>query len=194
MESTTLRRSGSFGGFLLVVLFLSCGAALAATGYPDRLRDVESGAGPDLASVAVSDTKTRVTFRIRFAAAPPLRVSAKEGWIDMLLIGIDVPPLGPVPVVPGGEWRGANFALGTHGPSQAGVMVRQGMGEFRMVRRFPIVTRGSTLTLSIPRTALGNPAWFTFTVAAARETNEGSAGGGVDIAPERGTFRYSLSG
>ena len=42
----------------------------------------------------------------------------------MLLLGIDALPLGPVPVAPGGEWRGADLAAGTHGPSMTGVVVR----------------------------------------------------------------------
>jgi hypothetical protein len=113
----------------------------------------------------------------------------------MLLIGIDVPPLGPRPIIPGGEWPGANFAVGTHGPSKTGLMVRLGQkipAESRLVARFTILTSGSTLTFSIPRRALGNPAWFTFSVAAAREMEEGATGGGVDSAPARGTFRYAL--
>ena len=57
---------------------------------------------------------------------------------------------------------------------------------------FKIVTRGSTVTFSITRRALGSPPWFTFSVAAAREGQE-STGGGIDLAPARGTFRYALS-
>jgi hypothetical protein len=194
MELMTLRRYGVLGVSLFVVLFLICGAAFAAKSYPDPVGDVKGGPGPDIASVAVSNTKTNVTFRVRFAKAPPLRVNEREGWIDMLLIGVDVPPLGPRPIVPGGEWRGANFAMGTHGPSKTGLLVRLGKGESRQVARFKIVTSGSTLTFSVPRRALGNPAWFVFTVAAAREMAKEEQGGGVDFAPARGTFRYTLTG
>ncbi len=192
-----LRRSALLGVSLFAVLLLICGVALAAKSYPDGVGDVKGGAGPDIASVTVSNTKTDVTFGVRFAKAPPLRVSQREGWTDMLLIGIDVPPLGPPPIIPGGEWPGANFAVGTHGPSKTGLMVRLGQGipvESRQVARFTIVTHGSTLTFSIPRRALGNPAWFTFSVAAAREGKEEATGGGVDLAPARGTFRYGLTG
>jgi hypothetical protein len=175
---------------LLAVLLLVGGVALAAKSYTDRVGDVKGGTGPDIASVKVSNTTTKVTFGVRFAKAPPLRVNRSKGWIDMLLIGVDVPPLGPRPTVPGGEWRGANFALGTHGPSKTGLLVRLGQGKSRQVARFRIVTRGSTLTFSIPRRALGSPAWFTFTVATARETEQE---GGLDFAPARGTFRYTLT-
>ena len=143
-------------------------------------------------SVAVSNTKTEVTFRVRFAKTPPLRVSTRGGWIDMVLIGIDVPPLGPLPEIPGGEWPGANFALGTHGPSATGQLVRLGKGDARRVAAFKVVTAGSTVTFSVPRRALGNPAFFTFVVAVTRE--EGTAGAGFDVAPSHGTLRYRVIG
>jgi len=189
-----LRRWSLLGVSLAAVLVLGCGVAFAAQTYPDRTGDVKGGRGADITSIAVSNTRTAVTFRVRFAKAPPLRLSTREGWVDMLLIGVDVPPLGLPPAIPGGEWRGANFYLGTHGPSKTGLMVRLAQGESRRLADFKIVTVGSTLTFSIPRRALGNPAFFTFTVAAAREMAKDATGGGVDIAPARGTFRYALTG
>jgi hypothetical protein len=176
------------------VLLLICGVASAARTYPDAVGDVRAGSGPDIASVTVSNTTTNVTFRVRFAKTPPLRVNDRAGWIDMLLIGVDVPPLGPRPVVPGGEWRGANFAIGTHGPSKTGLLVRLAKGESSQVARFRIGTSRSTLAFSVTRRALGNPAWFTFTVAAAREMDQETNDGGFDVAPARGTFRYTLAG
>jgi hypothetical protein len=190
----SLRRSVFLGLPLLAVLLAITAVAFATTRYPDRLGDVKEGTGPDIASVTVSNTKTNVTFEVRFAAAPPLRVSVGEKWVDMLLVGIDVPPLGPPPAIPGGDWRGANFALGTHGPSGTGVMVRLSKGESRRLAGFRIVTSGPTLTFSIPRRGLGNPARFAFTVAAAREAEIETAGAVPDLAPARGTFRYSLTG
>lgn len=187
------RRPTLLGASLLVPL-LVCGVAFGAHSYSDRIGDVKGGRGPDITSIAVSNTKTAVTFRVRFASAPPLRLSTHDGWVDMLLIGVDVPPLGPRPSIPGGPWLGANFFLGTHGPSKTGVMVRLGQGENRRAASFKIVTVGSTLTFSVPRRALGSPAWFTFTVAAAREMAKEATGGGVDVAPNRGTLRYALIG
>ena len=181
------------GASLLGLALLISGVAVGAHSYPDRVGDVKGGRGPDITSIAVSNTKTAVTFRVGFAKAPPLRLSTREGWVDMLLIGVDVPPLGPRPLSPGGPWPGVNFALGTHGPSKTGQLVRLGDATSRLGARFKIVTRGSTLTFSVPRSSLGSPAWFTFSVAAAREL-EKEAGGGVDVAPDRGTFRYTLTG
>ena len=193
---TGRRRTTVLGAFLLATLFVFVGTALAAKTYPDLVRDLKRGGGPDIASVRVSDTAAKVTFAFRFTKAPALRVSTREGWVDMLLLGIDVPPLGPLPVAPGGEWRGADLAAGTHGPSASGVLVRlpktQG-GRSRALARFPIVTRGTTLTFSIPRSVLGGARWFTFTVAAARESAEENAGGGFDVLPARGTLRYVLT-
>ena len=172
-------------------LVLLCGAASAAVTYPDRMRDLRGGAGPDIVSVNVSATDAAVTFRVRFATAPPLRVSTRDGWVDMLLVGIDVPPLEPPPA-PGGEWRAADFALGTHGPSRTGQLVRLGTALPRRVATIPVVTTRSTVSLSIPRRALGNPARFAFQVAAARELREDAAGDRVDFAPGRGVFRYAF--
>ena len=181
---------------VLAVLVAAAAGAPASNGYADRVGDVKGGAGPDIARVTVSSTATKVMFRVRFATSPPLGVSTRNGWVDMLLIGIDVPPLGARPRVPGGEWPGADFALGTHGPSPTGTMVRLGSANEVPVKptrvaTFKILTRASTLTFSIPRRTLGRVRWFTFTVAAARERENG---GGVDLAPARGTFRYVLTG
>ena len=175
-------------GTAVLTLLAACGGSSWPATLADPVGDVEHG--PDLASARVSNTDTEVTFTVRFATEPPLRADETEGWVDMLLIGIDVPPLGPEPVAPGGEWRGADFALGTHGPSGDGMLVL--LGE-RKATRFDVRASASTLTFSVPRGALGDPKWFTFTVAAARESSD-EAGGGIDVVPERGTHRYTLSG
>jgi hypothetical protein len=181
-------------GAAAVLLACAVVGAGAATSYPDAEGDVRGGPGADITSVTVSSRRTAVTFRIRFAEAPPLRVGSRGSWVDMLLVGIDVPPLGPPPVRPGGEWRGANFALGMHGPSTTGQMVRLGRMEHGLVARFDVVRRGSTVIFSVPRRALGSPTWFTFTVVAARESAVEPGEAGFDVAPERGTFRWAPTG
>jgi hypothetical protein len=191
----TVRRS-----VLCALAVAACAAttapsAMAARTYPDRAGDVRGGQGPDVTSVTVSNTSRAITFVVRFAKAPPLVLDEREGWVDMLLMGFDVPPLGPAPI-PDGEWFGANFAAGTHGPAKTGLVVRlpRAAGErSRVVARFAIVTRRATVRFTIPRHALGNPPWFAFTVAAARE-GESEREGGADYAPARGTFRYALAG
>jgi hypothetical protein len=187
------RRFALAGAAALAVPVLLAGAAFAARSYPDRVGDVAGGSGPDIASLRVANTARAITFRLRFAKAPPLRVGTRGRWVDMLLVAVDVPPLGPRPVAPGGEWRGADFALGTHGPSKTGVVVRLGEKGGR-VASFEIRTVGTTMTFSVPRRALGGPAWFAFSVAAARETEQASTHGGVDVLPDRGTLRYALTG
>jgi hypothetical protein len=193
----SLRPYALLGAAVLAALSLVCGVAFAARSYSDRIGDVQGGAGPDIASVTVSNTKTKVTFGVRFATPPPFGVSESEGWIDMLIIGIDTPPLGKQPV-PGQDWIAANFLLATHGGMNTGVMqrvVQNGSQPSRQVATFKIVTRGSMLTFSIPRRALGkSTAWFTFQVAAGREMANEGQGGGADFAPARGTFRYLLTG
>lgn len=186
-----LRRISLLGALLLPAAF--CGVALAATAYPDPIGDVQGGAGPDVVAVTISNTASHLTFHVRFAGGPPLRLNAREKWVDMLLIGIDVPPLGPPPSTPGGEWRGADFALGAHGPAGTGLLVRLGEKRSAAPLRFEIVTHGRTLSFSIPRRALGSPRWFRFNVAAAREGESRARDGGFDVAPGHGTFRYRLS-
>lgn len=177
----------------LLLLAAVCGVALAAKTYADPVGDVKGGGGPDVTSVTLSNTASTLTFHVRFASAPPLRLSTPERWVDMLLIGIDVPPLGPPPVASGGEWPGVDFALGTHGPSRTGQLVRLGKKPSAPPTRFKIVTRGRTLSFSIPRRALGSPRWFAFNIAAAREGESQADDGGLDVAPKQGTFRYRLS-
>jgi hypothetical protein len=64
----------------------------------------------------------------------------------------------------------------------------------RLVARFRVVTRGATLTFAVPRRALGDPARFEFTVAAAREhADAADSGGAADFAPARGSFGYTLA-
>jgi hypothetical protein len=192
-----LRPDAMSAAFVGAVVFLGGGVALAATDYPDRVSDVRREAAPDIASVRVSNTVATVTFSVRFVKAPPHRTSRNPGWVDMLLVGIDVPPVGPPPVAPGGEWVGADFAIGTHGPSRTGRMVRLGReipAKPRHVATMSIVTQRSTLTFSIPRRALGTPTWFRFSVAAAREKEGDETGGAVDVAPAHGTYRYVLTG
>jgi hypothetical protein len=182
----------------LALLLSTAAVASGASIYTDGIGDLKGGAGPDITRLALSNTATTVTFRLRFAKTPPLRASARNGWADMLLIGIDVPPLGAPPVTPGGEWPGSDFALGTHGPSRKGMMVKQANdvpAKSRNVATFKIATSGSTLTFSIPRRVLGRATSFRFMLATAREgEDETTTGGGVDLAPGRGTFRYVFTG
>ena len=83
------------------------------------------------------------------------------------------------------------FTDRTHGRSKTGVLVRLGGNR---AADFDIATSGSTLTFSVPRSALGDPASFTFSLAAARESEDEANGGGFDVLPPRGTLRYELAG
>jgi hypothetical protein len=69
-----------------------CGVALAAKTFADPVGEVKGRAGPDLTSVTLSNSASTLTFHVRFASAPPLRQSTRGKWVEMLLIGIDVPP------------------------------------------------------------------------------------------------------
>lgn len=187
-----LRRPAIAAVLPALVLGVGIGGALAASTFPDPAGDVKGGAGPDLTSVSVSNTAQAVTFRVRFATAPPLRLSVPGRWVDMLLIGIDVPPRGPRPGSQG--WDGVDYAAGIHGSQKVAVVVRKVPG-WTTVARVAVVARGRTLSFSIDRRTLGNPAWFDFVVTAGRELpDQSGARGGADSAPARGTFHYRLTG
>lgn len=167
----------------------------------DPAGDVAASTGPDVVAVTVERDDEAIIFRVRFATELPLEVSEEEGWIDMLLIGVDVPPLGPPPAVPGGEWRGADYFLGTHGPSETGMIVRlaasasedEATGEKRA--DFPIAIDGATLSLLVPRDELGDTGTLAISIAAAREWNEAKdepAEVTPDIVPDTGTWTVEL--
>ena len=129
------------------------------------------------------------------ATAPPLRVSAADGWIDMLLIGIDVPPRG-LARGPGG-WTGADFYAGLHGTQTSGLLVRAPTNlwaaRWRSIGRFAVSVHGRTVRFSLSRKTLGNPAWFDFAIATGRELSNETSGGGSDEAPTQGAFTYRLA-
>jgi hypothetical protein len=167
---------------VLLTLALSIGIGIAtapaATAFPDPVGDVQGGAGPDITSIVVSHTASSVTFRFRFASAPPLGLSARKGWVDMLLVGIDVPPRS-LKRTPHG-WVGLDYHAGLHGTQTTAILVKasptrpsQPRG---VVTRPKVTVRGHTLSFSLSRAKLGNPAWIEFVVAAGRETSDQAAG------------------
>lgn len=189
------RRAKRTVALLVLALSIGVAGALAAASFPDPVGDVKGGAGPDLTSVSVSHTAAAVTFRLRFATAPPLGVSASERWVDMLLIGIDVPPRGLKRGSQG--WAGADYFVGLHGTEKTAVLVKSGTRKnpkSTLLARYTVAVNGRTLSFSVRRRKLGNPVWFEFAVAAGRETSDQNATGGSDEAPARGAFHYRLTG
>lgn len=185
-------------GVAATVLVLALGLTGLASGagrrFADPAGDVKGGAGPDLTLVSVSHTVSAVTLRFHFATAPPLGVSPKGRWIDMLLVGIDVPPRGLKRAATG--WMGLDYYAGLHGMEKTAVLVRASPATrsqpARVLARPKVTVSGRTLRFSISRSMLGNPAWIEFAVAAGRETSDQATGGGSDEAPNRGTFHYQL--
>ncbi len=179
---------------LALALGIGVATALAATAFRDPVGDVQGGAGPDITSIVVSHTNSSVTFRFRFASAPPLGFSARQGWVDMLLLGIDVPPRS-LKRTPHG-WLGLDYYAGLHGTQTTAILVKASPTSpsqpRRVVTRPKVTVRGHTLSFSLDRAKLGNPAWIEFVVATGRETSDQATGGGSDVAPNRGTFHYRL--
>lgn len=186
-------RLGVVAVLLMLALGLGGAAARAGAWFADPVGDVKGGAGPDLTLVSVSHTASTVTFRFRFAEAPPLGSSARKGWVDMLLIGIDVPPRSLKRGTHG--WAGLDFYAGLHGTDTTAMVVKTSPtapSQNRMLARPAVTVRGRTLSFSISRTTLGNPAWIEFVAAAGRETSDPAGGAGGDEAPNHGTFHYQL--
>jgi hypothetical protein len=181
---------------LATLLVAGCGSdGGARQTLEDSQGDVARATGPDIVAVTVERDGDTIAFHVRFASAPPLKLNGEEGWVDMFLIGVDVPPSGPPPTEPGGEWRGADYALGSHGPSTSGMLVRLGSTAPRTWADVPITIEGATLSLSIPRRDLGDPERFALSIAAAREWNEAGdepAGVKPDVAPDRGIWIVDL--
>ena len=166
-------------------LLAGAGAASSATTYPDIRGDLLGRTGPDIVSVTASHTAAAVTFRVTFAKAPPLRANAAQRWLDVLALALDVPPKGPAPTSAG--WNGADYSAGALGSQKTGSLSKA--PRWTTVARFAVRAAGRTLTFAIPRSRIGNPAWFDFVVAAGR------SGTVSDSAPNGGgTFRYRLSG
>jgi hypothetical protein len=173
-------------GLVALVAAASAGAGPAPKTYRDATGDVRGAAGPDVAAVFVSHDARRITFTVRFAQAPPLGSSAS--WVDMLLVGVDVPPLGPAPALRG--WRGVDYVFGVHGNEPRVALFKR--MDARTVSRLPALLRGASLTVRVPRAKLGSPTWFAFTLAAGREADV-DAEGSADIAPAKGVFRYVVT-
>jgi hypothetical protein len=178
----------------VLVLLLGGGAvvSLGTASFRDPVGDVKGGAGPDLAAISVSHTTKTITFRLRFAKAPPLGANAGK-WVDVLLIGIDVPPRGPKSGPHG--WTSPDYYAGLHGTDKTAVLLKTPTtqsGQGKVLARPKVVVAGRTLGFTISRSALGDPPWFEFAVAVGRETASQAPKGGTDEAPAHGTFHYKL--
>lgn len=179
---------------LMLALGIGVATALAATAFRDPVGDVQGGPGPDITSIAISHTASTVTFRFRFASAPPLGRSARKGWVDMLVVGIDVPPRGLKRGAHG--WSGLDYYAGLHGTEKTAMVVKTSPTKpsqpSKVLARPKVTVNGRTLSFSISRNTLGNPAWIELAVAAGRETSDQANGGSSDEAPNHGSFRYQL--
>lgn len=190
--SGRFHRSKAAAVLLAAGIVLGGAAAGAGTGFPDPAGDVKGGAGPDLTMVTVSHTASTVTFRFRFAKAPPLGMSARAGWVDMLLVGIDAPPRTLKRTSLG--WTGLDYYAGLHGTEKGAILMKAQAkpSQRKVIARPKVTVSGRTLSFSISRRALGNPAWIELVAAAGRELSDQAGGGGGDEAPDRGTFHYQL--
>lgn len=162
---------------LLAALVVVPGAASdSGVWYRDAAGDVRGGQGPDIRFVRATDRAGRISFNVVFAKAPPLAVSTKQGFTDMLLVTI---------------WTGKTGAaqphywLGVHGADPTRVSLVNALTR-SSVRLGPAVISGKTVTLSLDADRIGDPRMIRFSVAAGRETNERTGGGG-DFAPDKGT-------
>lgn len=166
----------------------------AARTYRDPTGDVTPGQ-PDITAIRIASDERTIHIDFRFASAPPLSASADGQWTDMLLMGIDVPPIG-APPTPGG-WAGLDYALGMHGVDdravframQAGFGQDGGGGGSPSLPTLRSKVSGREIRIELPRALIGDPEYFRFQVAAGREGGDESATG--DLVPRAGTLRFT---
>ena len=171
------------------------GAAVTDTRtYRDAEGDVAAGL-PDLTAVTIASDATTVSMRFTFRSAPPLRTDAAAGWTDMLLVGLDVPPIGPGPQAGGGDWVGVDYAFGVHAIERQARLRSMGGGLGGAAPGPPtaLPTRwsGRSISIDLTRALIGDPPYFDFVAAVGREGSNESGEG--DALPTTGTLRYRLS-
>ena len=153
--------------------------------------------GPDIRSVAVSNTSTHHI---------PRPLHDRTGAARRPARGLDrhAAPRHRRPAArPAAHPRRRLGAAPTSRPAstaqaKTGVLVRLGKGSHAVVARFVQGDdfRGTAVTFSVPRRALGFRTWFVFEMAAAREWNDEGAvppRAKPDLVPADGTFRYTLT-
>ncbi len=175
----TLDRTVFSGGTQVVAALVAVPAAVSDSSiwYRDAAGDVKGGPGPDIRFVRGTDRAGRISFRVVFAKAPPLAVSTKQGFTDMLIVTI---------------WttgktgaKQPHYWLGVHGADLTRVSLVNALTK-GSARLGPAVVRDKTVVLSLDARRIGDPRVMRFSVAAGREMNKG-AGGGGDLAPDKGT-------
>lgn len=74
--------------YLILMLLLACGAAIAATEYGETIRTIELKSGPDAdaASVTTLAEKTKVEILKREGAWYQVKAASGSGWLRMLAV------------------------------------------------------------------------------------------------------------
>jgi hypothetical protein len=162
--------------------------APGAGAHRDAFGDVTPGE-PDLTALRITNDARAVRMAFTFAGAPPLATNLSAGWTDMLLMGIDVPPIGSKPTPNG--WMGVDYALGMHGVDDRAVFRDMHQTKRQMTTLRSHVS-GRTITIDLPRTLIGDPAYFDFNVSVGREGGDQEGSG--DSIPATGTLRYRMTG
>ena len=171
--------SAKLGSAVLAAGLVVVPAALSDSSvwYRDGAGDVKGGPGPDIRFVRATDRADQISFRVVFAKAPPLAVSTGRGFTDMLIIAIWTTRKA------GAEQP--HYWLGVHGVDLTRVTLVDALTK-RSVRLRPAVVSDKTVILTLDARRIGNPRTIRLSVAAGREMNKGTGGGG-DLAPDRGT-------
>jgi hypothetical protein len=158
-------------GAVFVPPALSDGAVVVR----DARGDVKGGPGPDIVAASAREHAGRISFHAVFTTSPPLIVSTKQGFTDMLLVSI---------------WtsdrvtRRPDYWLGVHAVDLERVVLVNAQTR-KMISLRPAVVSRRSVTLTVAEYKIGNPSVIRFSVAAGRETNAESGGGG-DLAPDHG--------
>jgi len=160
--------------------------------YDDAAGDAGAVPGPDILSVTLTRTgPATVDVAVTFAGDPPLAWDEDAGWMETLMVLIGTDPLGihrdPV-LGPDAEYVTGVHAIDPligHAPMLA--HMDAGPGEERFIEgAVTAATAGSTVTLRLDATTLGDPGTIFLFLVTGREASEGG-GTDSDVLPDQAT-------
>lgn len=167
-------------------------ASPAIVRFGDPVGDTKGGVGPDIVAVTVSqpDAAT-VRFSIEFAVAPPLGIDTAAGSTDTLMVFMGTQPDTATTLK-------NLFVMGLHGATiqdeaANGAHLSVPPDESRTLRErvVKVTVDGATVTMTLTREILGNPAKLYFMVGVGREGPADQTSGGDTCPDTAGEYTFT---